>query len=140
MAARRLSLTVHLFLCFGLMAAVPTLVLGAVQTRGWAALQVEQVDFQNRLAARALAREVGSLVDAHARAVEALAAQVEAQGTLDPAVLQPMVQRQRAAYDTFPLMFVADMTATALAGDPPVDVHGAEHGLDVLDRHRRDRT
>ena len=135
LAMRRLSLTVHLFLCLGLMAAVPTLLLGTVQTRWWGSLQVEQADFQNRLAAQALAREVGLLIDAHARAVEALAHQVEAQGTMDPAVLQQMVTRQRAAYDTFPLRYVADMSATALAGDPAVDVQGAP----VAGKNFRDR-
>ena len=133
--ARRLTLSAHLFLCLAMMAAVPTLLLGAVQTREWADIQVAQGDYQNRLAAQALAREVGLIVDAHARAVEALAKQVEAQGTMDPAILQTMVERQRAAYETFPLMFIGNIAGRSIAASPSVDVQGNPSvGKDFSDR------
>ncbi|MCC7367415.1 MAG: EAL domain-containing protein [Chloroflexi bacterium] len=134
-SARRLTLSAHLFLCLGLMAALPTLLLGWVQTREWAGIQIEQGDYQNRLAAQALAREVGLIVDAHARAIEALAKQVEAQGTMDPAILQEMVERQRAAYNTFPLMYVANIQGRSIAASPTVDIQGNPSvGKDFSDR------
>src|SRR4051812_14279529 len=121
---RRLTLSAHLFLCLGLIAAVPTLMLGVIQTREWGEVQVAQGDYQNRLAAQAMAREVGLIVDAHARAVEALARQIEAQGTMDPAILQTMVERQRIAYNTFPLMFVGNRGGQSIAASPTVDIQG----------------
>ena len=133
--APRLTLSAHLFFCLGLMALLPTLALGIVQTREWALIQIEQTDFQNRLAAQALASEIGLVVDAHARAVEALATQAEAQGSMDPLVLQGMVERQRAAFDTFPLMFIGNAAGRSIAHDPSVDVQGNPGvGKDFSDR------
>ena len=122
---QRLTLSAHLFLCLGLTAAVPTLLLGGVQTRWWAAIQVDQADYQSRLAAQAVAREVGLVVESHARAVEGLARQIEAQGMDDPTALQRMTVRQRQAFDTFPLMYIGDAAGLSVAADPSFDIFGA---------------
>ena len=121
---QRLTLSAHLFLCLGLTAAVPILLLGGVQTRWWAAIQVDQADYQSRLVAQVVAREVGLLVDTDAKAVEGLARLIEAQGMHDPSALQRMTVRQRQAFDTFSLMYIGDAAGKALAGDPSVDAQG----------------
>ena len=132
---QRLTLSAHLFLCLGLMAAIPTLLLGAVQTQEWGKVQVAQGDFQNQLAAQALAREVGLIVDANARAVEALARQVEVRGSLVTSDLEPIVEKQRSSYDTLSLMFIGNLEGRSIAHDPSHDVQGNPGvGKDFSDR------
>src|SRR5216684_2826142 len=77
------SLRTYLFLCLGLIAVAPVLLLGGLQTQRLAELQLAQSDRETSLAAEALAREVAQLMQTHSDAVEALSRQVEAQGGLD---------------------------------------------------------
>src|SRR5216683_1259437 len=109
------TLRTYLFLCLGLIAVAPVLLLGGFQTRRLAELQVAQSDRETSLAAEALAREVAQLMQTHTDAVRALSRQVEAQGGLDqPAALQPIVTAQHSAADTLGNMWVGNRAGISL--------------------------
>jgi diguanylate cyclase (GGDEF)-like protein len=130
-----LSLRTYLFLCLGLIAVVPVLLLGGQQTQRLAEVQRAQSDRETSLAAEALAREVGQLMQAHTDAVVALSRQVEALNSLDPAALQPVVTAQHLAASTLGNMWVGNRAGVSLAIDPPLGADGKPAaGTDYSDR------
>ena len=134
---RRIPLQLFLFVCLGLTAALPALVLGAVQTERWGAEQVSQAERENQLAAQLLAEDAGQLMATHVREVESLARQVEARGhgSLQPAELQPMLAAQRASSLGLMLMYVGDRRGVGLAVDPPLNADNRPAaGTDFSDR------
>jgi hypothetical protein len=132
---RRFPLQTYLFLCLGLLTAVPTLLLGAIQTQQWGAQRVAQAEHETQLAAELLARETGQLMAMHVREVESLARQVEARESLDPTKLQVMVAAQRASSDGLSLMYIGDRLGIAVAVDPPLNAAGqVAAGTDYSDR------
>ncbi|MDQ3809677.1 MAG: cache domain-containing protein, partial [Chloroflexota bacterium] len=121
---RPLSLQVFLFLCLGMLAAVPALLLGVAQSESWGAERVAQSDRETELAAELLGRQTGQLMAMHARVVDSLARQVQARGSLEPNDLQPMLSAQRAASGGLSEMRVGNALGIALAVDPPLDAEG----------------
>jgi diguanylate cyclase (GGDEF)-like protein/PAS domain S-box-containing protein len=131
----RLNLRTYLFLCLGLIAAVPALLLGGVLTQQAEGLQMAQSDRETMLAAEAIARETAQLMQAHTVAVQGLSRQVEAAGTLEPSVLQGIVSAQHGAAERLGNMWVADTRAVSIAVDPPLDAQGKPAaGTDYSDR------
>ncbi len=105
----------------GLVVGVPViLLLGRLQIQRLEAMQQKQSDHLGLLVAREVASEIGRVVDDYAYAVEALAGQVEARGTLDPKVLQKMIGAQRAPFLPFASnMFISGAGGEILVVDPP---------------------
>src|SRR5919197_4274257 len=103
----RLDLRTYLFLCLGLMAVLPALVLGGVLTKQAEELQIAESDRETMRAAQAIARETALLMQAHTDAVKTLSRQVEAAGSLRPDDLQDIVTAQHQATDSLGNMWVA---------------------------------
>src|ERR1700687_3234300 len=119
------TLRTYLFLCLGLIAVAPVLLLGGFQTQRLAELQLAQSDRETSLAAEALAREVAGVMETHTDAVQALSRQVEAQAVLDqPAALQRIVTAQHSAADTLGNMWVGNRAGISQAIDPPLGGDG----------------
>jgi diguanylate cyclase (GGDEF)-like protein len=118
------SLRTYLFLCLGLIAVAPALLLGGLNTQRLAELQLAQSDRETSLAAEALAREVAQLMQAHTDAVKGLSRQVEARGSLEPAALQPIVTAQHSAADTLGNMWVGNRAGVSQVIDPPLGGDG----------------
>jgi diguanylate cyclase (GGDEF)-like protein/PAS domain S-box-containing protein len=132
---RRFSLQGYLFLCLALLAVVPALLLGGIQTERWGAQQVARVERETQLAAELLARETGQLMAMHVREVESLARQVEALDSPDAAKLQVILAAQRSSSDGLSLMYVGDRQGIAVAVDPPLNADGqVAAGTDYSDR------
>lgn len=121
---RRIGLRGYLFCCFGLVAALPVLLLGGLQVPKWEAKQLEEIDRERQFVAETLAYGIGQMVDGHVRAVETLAGQVQARGSMDKAVLQPMVTSQRHRYGGFSIMYIAGPDAVSIVDDPPMGENG----------------
>src|SRR3979409_2367494 len=96
----RLTLHPYRFVCLGIMAVVPILIMGAVRMQRAETSQIERSDRETTLAAQALAREAAQIMQAHTNAVRALSRQVEVTGTLDPLALQPVVTAQHSSAQT----------------------------------------
>ena len=94
----RIGLRVYLFCCLGLVAALPVLVLGIIQIPKWQSKQIEEVDRERFFVAETLVNGIAQIVDGHIKAVETLAGQVQARGSMDKNVLQPMITSQRMRY------------------------------------------
>jgi HAMP domain-containing protein len=120
----RIGLRGYIFCCLGLVAALPVLVLGVIQVSKWEAKQLDDVDQERQFVAQTLVQGIGQIVDGHVRAVETLAGQVEARGSLDKAVLQPMVGSLRARYGGFSVMYIAGADAVSIVTDPPFNEDG----------------
>ena len=120
----RIGLRGYIFCCLGLVAALPVLVLGVIQVSKWEAKQLGDVDQERQFVAQTLVQGIGQIVDGHVRAVETLAGQVEARGSLDKAVLQPMVGSLRARYGGFSVMYIAGADAVSIVTDPPFNEDG----------------
>ena len=132
---KRLSLQAYFFICLGVMAALPALILGVIQTQRWEALQVQQANRQSLFTAQALARAVGQKLEAHVQGLEALARQVEVAGSLDPPTLQRMVTAHRASFAGLSLTYIGDAQGRSVAVDPPFDPDGTPNvGKDYRDR------
>jgi len=121
---RRIGLRGYLFCCLGLVAALPVLLLGGIQVPKWEAKQLEGIDQERQFVAETLAYGIGQMVDGHVRAVETLAGQVQARGSMDKAVLQPMVTSQRKRYGGFSIMYIAGPDAVSIVDDPPFSESG----------------
>jgi PAS domain S-box-containing protein len=131
----RLNLRTYLFLCLGVMAVVPALLLGGVLTQHAEGIQMAESDRQTMLAAEAIARETALLMQSHSDAVQGLSRQVEAAGSLDGMRLQPIVTAQHSAADTLGNMWVANAAGLSVAIDPPFDAQGKPAaGVDYSDR------
>ena len=120
----RIGLRGYIFCCLGLVAALPVLVLGVIQVSKWEAKQLDDVDQERQFVAQTLEQGIGQIVDGHVRAVETLAGQVQARGSLDKAVLQPMVSSLRARYGGFSVMYIAGADAVSIVTDPPFNEDG----------------
>ena len=120
----RIGLRGYIFCCLGLVAALPVLVLGVIQVTKWEAKQLDDVDQERQFVAQTLVQGIGQIVDGHVRAVETLAGQVEARGSLDKTVLQPMVGSLRARYGGFSVMYIAGADAVSIVTDPPFNEDG----------------
>ena len=86
----RIGLRGYIFCCLGLVAALPVLVLGVIQVTKWEAKQLDDVDQERQFVAQTLVQGIGQIVDGHVRAVETLAGQVEARGSLDKAAVDEL--------------------------------------------------
>src|ERR1700687_2854979 len=76
----RLTLHAYLFVCLGIIAVVPILMMGVVRMQRAEASQIDRSDRATTLAAQAMAREAAQIMQAHTNAVRALARQVEVTG------------------------------------------------------------
>jgi signal transduction histidine kinase len=120
----RIGLRGYLFCCLGLVASLPVLLLGIIQLPQWEAKQLEEVDQERQFVAETLVYGIAQLVDGHVRAVETLAGQVQARGSMDKEVLQPMVTSQRNRYGGFSIMYIAGADAVSIVDDPPFSDEG----------------
>lgn len=116
---RWIGLRGYLFCCLGLVAALPVLLLGIIQVPQWESKQLEEIDQERHFVAETLVYGIAQLVEGHVRAVETLAGQVQARGSLDKKVLQPMVTAQRTRYGGFSIMYIAGPDAVSIVDDPP---------------------
>lgn len=131
----RIGLRGYIFCCLGLVAALPVLVLGAIQVTKWEARQIDYADQERQFVAETLVQGIGQIVDGHVRAVETLAGQVQARGSLDKDVLQPMVGSLRARYGGFSVMYIAGADAVSIVTDPPFNEDGKPNaGTDYSNR------
>lgn len=121
---RRIGLRGYLFCCFGLVAALPVLLLGGIQVPKWEAKELQEIDQERQFVAETLAYGIAQMVDGHVRAVETLAGQVQARGSMDKAVLQAMVTSQRHRYGGFSIMYIAGPDAVSIVDDPPMGENG----------------
>jgi diguanylate cyclase (GGDEF)-like protein len=134
-ARMRLSLHTYLLVTLGFIAVAPVLLFGGLRVQRLEALTIAQSQRETVLGAEALAREVGQLMQGHTDAVEGLAWQVEATGSMDAALLQQIATAQHRAANRLGNMWVANAAGTSLAADPPFDATGrANAGTDYSDR------
>lgn len=80
---RGLGVRVVLFLILGACAALPVVFLGLREARRWVDYEVAAADRETRAAAQSLAGEIGVSMTAYLRALNAVAAQIEALGAID---------------------------------------------------------
>jgi diguanylate cyclase (GGDEF)-like protein len=121
--------------CFGIVAAVPVLILGVNQARRWERVQLEEVDREGRLAVESLAREIAQYVESHTQAVEALAAQVQALRSFDPVVVRPIISAQKTRFGRFSFMYIAARDGRSVVTEPAFDRNGqTTTGTDYSDR------
>lgn len=124
-----------LFMVISLLAALPAIFLGRSLAEQWEAQWMAKAEEEALLTARLVARNVGLQVDEYAKAVEMLARQVEAWGTLEPAVLQKIVTTEKAAFPGLALMYVGNAEGFSIAVEPPVDKFGTPNaGTNYRDR------
>ena len=117
----RIGLRGYIFCCLGLVAALPVLVLGIIQVPKWESKQIEEIDHERRFVTETLVTGIAQLVDGHIKAVETLAGQVQARGSMAGDVLQPMVTSQRQRYGGFTFMYIAGPDAVSIVTDPPLN-------------------
>jgi diguanylate cyclase (GGDEF)-like protein/PAS domain S-box-containing protein len=116
----------YLFGCLGLVAALPVLVLGIIQVPQWGAVQLAAADREGQFVAEALALGIEQMAEGHINAVETVAGQVQAAGSLDRRVLQKTLQAARAAhtqhdhYGGFSFMYIANADGISIAAEPAV--------------------
>lgn len=135
MRKARIGLRGYLFCCLGLVAALPVLVLGVIQVSKWGAKQLDDVDQERQFVAETLVQGIGQIVDGHVRAVESLAGQVQARGSLDKRLLQPLVSSFRTRYGGFSVMYIAGADAVSIVTDPPFNEDGKRNaGTDYSNR------
>ncbi len=124
-----------LFILMGLLMSLPAILLGRSLAEQWESRLAARAEEEALLTARLIARNVGLQVDEYARAVEMLARQVEAWGTLEPAVLQKIVTTQKAAFPGLALMYVGSADGFSVAVEPPFDKFGTPNaGTSYRDR------
>lgn len=124
-----------LVLFLGFTMVLPAVLLGRSLSEQWESRLAAKADEEALLTARLIARNVGLQVDEYARAVEMLARQVEAWGTLEPAVLQKIVTTEKAAFPGLALMYVGSADGFSIAVDPPFDKFGTPNaGTNYRDR------
>jgi signal transduction histidine kinase len=111
----------YLFLCFGIVAAVPVFILGTNEAHRWEKVQREEIDREGRFVAEGLAREVSDLVGSHVQAVEALAGQVQALRSFDPGILKPIITAQKTRFGNFSFMYIADRGGRSIITEPAMD-------------------
>lgn len=132
---RPIGLLAYLVVCFGVVAAVPVLILGVNQARRWERVQLEAVDREERLAVESLTREVAQHVESHTQAVEALAAQVQALRSFDPEFIRPIIAAQKARFGNFSFIYVAGRDGRSIITEPAFDASGRPTaGTDYSDR------
>lgn len=131
----RATLHAYLFVCLGLIAVAPILIMGVLRMHRSELAQIERSDRETTLAAHALSREIGQIMRGHTDAVEGLARQVEVVNTLDSSVLQPIVTAQHVAAESLGNMWVANAAGISVAADPPLNAEGRPNaGTDYSDR------
>lgn len=129
------GLRTYLFLCFGIVAAVPVLILGVNEARRWEKVQLEAIEREGKFAATALASEVSEHVSSHVHAVEALAGQVQTLGSFDPKIVKSIVSAQKNRFGNFSFMYIAGRNGQSIIADPPLDDNGQlTAGTDYSDR------
>lgn len=125
----------YLFLCFGIVAAVPVFILGTNEAHRWEKMQLEEIEHEGTFAAESLAREISEHVRIHVGAIEALAGQVQAMGTFDPLVVRPLIVSQKAHVGNFSFIYIADRNGRSIITDPQFDEEGRPTmGTDYSDR------
>ena len=98
---RRLGLFPYFFVCFSLLAVLPTLGLGLFQAGQWEAEEIEREQRTLTFAGQALARQVGQLMDGYARGVGLVAGQLSLDAALDPTRLRAALEEFRARFGAF---------------------------------------
>ncbi len=127
-----------LFVLLSLIVSLPIVFwLGRLQVQRLEAVQLQQSDHLGLLVAREVASEIGRVVDDYAYAVEALSAQVQARGSLDPTMLQKMVGAQRESFLPFASnMFISSAGGEILVVDPHQDPSGiSDVGASIRERN-----
>jgi signal transduction histidine kinase len=125
----------YLFVCFGIVAAVPILILGLNETHRWETVQREAIEREERFVGESLAREVSDHVESHVRAVEALASQVQAMETLDPKAIRSLIASLKSHFGQFSFIYVADRTGRSIVAEPAMGADGKPTaGTDYSDR------
>ena len=125
----------YLFVCFGIVAAVPVLILGINEAHRWRTVQLEAIDREGRFVAEALALVISEHVKIHVGGIESLAAQVQAMGTFDPSVVRPLIVSQKAHLGNYSFLYIAGRNARSIITDPPFDGEGQPtDGMDYSDR------
>ena len=125
----------YLFVCFGIVAAVPVLILGINEAQRLRKVQLEEIGSEGTFAAESLAREISKYVGSHVQAVETLAGQVQALGTLNPKVIRSLITPQKTLFGNFSFMYIADRDGRSMISEPPLDEDGRPTaGTDYSDR------
>ncbi len=121
---KRPGFKLYLFIIVSVLAAVPVGGLSLWESARWRRFRGDQADAQGLRVAQSLSRELTQRLDASVRVVEALARQVEARGTRDPAVLQTMVRASHGALPGVAVLGVATREGLPLAVVPEKDAEG----------------
>ena len=110
----RLGVRSYLFAVLSLVAALPVILLGSLLAQRWARAEVEHADRTTLAAATSLASRLEQTTRGYVRAVQSLAAQVEAHGNLDRAALVRMLQAHQSRYPEFHGWYVANAQGLAV--------------------------
>lgn len=116
----RPTIRTYLLVGFSLLATLPAMLLGTLLSQQLGAAQVQQSQEQLDSVAATLADDVGQYLDVRAAELDGFARQVEAQPSLDPAVIKGLILKRRVQSGHFTFLGVNDRTGATLASDPQV--------------------
>ena len=106
----------QLLVAFGLLTALPVVLLGMAQARTAADSESALADRETMLASTSLARELGGLIGGHATVVRALASEVAAVGRLDPDACRGRTAHYLSSFPGLYSALVTDLTGVTVAG------------------------
>lgn len=125
----------YLFVCFGIVAALPVMILGITEAHRWENVQLKSIDREGLFVADTMAEEISETLRIHVQAVEALAGQIQGLGTFDPSVIRPLMGSLKARFGNFSFLYIADSTGRSIITNPSVDSDGLPTaGTDYSDR------
>jgi len=124
-----------LLILLGILSGLPAVLIGWSLGNLWESTLVAKAEQEAMLTARVISQNVSLQAEECVRAVEMVAKQVEAWGTLDPAVLQRVVTTEKAAFPSLSLLYIGNSEGVSIAVDPPFDKFGTPNaGTDYHDR------
>lgn len=132
---RRIGVRSYLFLVLSLMSAAPVVWLGTVEASRLSRLALDEADRHTREIALDIARDAGVHLDRQIRALNTLAAQVDASDLGNPRRLQLLLDGVYEHTGGFSMFYVGDASGHSIAATPKLGADGRENtGLNFSDR------
>ena len=106
----------QLLVAFGLLTAVPVVLLGIAQARTAADSESALADRETMLASTSLARELGGLIGGHVTVVRAQASEVATVGRLDPDTCRGRTAHYLSSFPGLYSALITDLSGVTVAG------------------------
>ncbi len=132
---KRPGFKLYLFVIVSVLAAAPVFGLSVWESARWRQFRLDQADEHGLTLAQSISREVSQMIESNVLMVEALAKQIDARGTRDPAILQTMVAAQHRSLPGFIVLGFATAQGISTAVEPQKDPSGKSTiGINYSDR------